>query len=80
MRGFLLILAAGTGRRAAELGGAGPAQCGRTACSAVRIAVVHRTARHPAHADSPVMGLDARPMTGARLCKCECAWECERRG
>ena len=38
--GVLLVVAAGTGRRAAELGGPGSAQCGRTVWIAVRIAVV----------------------------------------
>ena len=37
---ILLVVAAGTGRRAAELGIAGSAQCGRTIWISVRIAVV----------------------------------------
>jgi hypothetical protein len=39
-KGVLLVVAAGTGRRATELGIAGSAQCGRTIWIAVRIAVV----------------------------------------
>jgi hypothetical protein len=72
MRGFLLVVAAGTGDRAAELGVARSAQCGRAVWIAVRIAVVRM---HPDHADSLVMGLG--PMT--RLCKCDRAGERERR-
>src|SRR5258705_1448975 len=40
LRGFLLVVAAGTRRGATVLGVAGSAQCGRTVCIAVRIAVV----------------------------------------
>ena len=72
MRGFLLVVAAGTGNRAAELGVARSAQCGRAVRIAIRIAVVRM---HPDLADSPVMGLG--PMI--RLCKCDRAGERERR-
>src|SRR5260221_343775 len=46
MRGFLLVPAAGTGRRAAELGRAGAAQRGRTVWIAIRIAVVRMQLHH----------------------------------
>ena len=72
MRVFL-VFAAATGRRAAELGVARSAQCGRAVWIAVWIAVVRMQMDH---ADSPVMSLGA--MT--RLCKCDRAGERERRG
>src|SRR6266404_2550482 len=74
MRGFLLVITAGTGRRAAELGAARSAQCGRAVWIAVRIAVVRM---QPDHADIPVMGLG---LMTTRLCKCDRAGERERRG
>jgi hypothetical protein len=64
LKGFLLVVAAGTGRGTSELGIAGPAQCGRTVWIAVRIAVVRMLL------DLAVVGLDARLMTNC-VCKCE---------
>src|SRR5260221_13640444 len=66
MRGFLLVPAAGTGRRAAELGRAGAAQRGRTVWIAIRIAVVRMQLHHPG---CTVMGLDFR--LGGCVCKCD---------
>src|SRR5258706_12538935 len=70
---FFLVVAAGAGRRAAELGVAGSAQCGRTVWIAVRIAVVWMRLDHA------VVGVVARLMTNC-VCKCEGTGERERRG
>ena len=73
MRGFFLVVAAGTRRRAAELGVTGSAQCGRTVWIAVRIAVVWMQLDHA------VVGPVALPMMNC-VCECERAVERERRG
>ena len=70
-QGFLLVVAAGTSRRATELGVAGSAQCGRTVWIAVRIAVVWMQLDHA------MVGVDARLMTNC-VCQCERTAERER--
>jgi hypothetical protein len=79
MRGSLLVVAAGTRRRAAELGRAGSAQCGRTVWIAVRIAVVRM--QDDWRRSIPIHGIgpDPRLMTN-RVRKRERAGEHERRG
>ena len=78
-RGVFLVITAGTGRRAAERGGAGSAQCGRTVWIAIRIAVVRMQDDWRRGIPIHGMGPGARLMTN-RVRKGERAGERERGG
>ena len=78
---FLLIVTTAAGHRAAEFGGAGSAQRGRTVGIAVRIAVVGAQSTRACQRHTPMqqdVSPDARLMTN-RICKRECTGEHQHR-